>query len=193
MARIDKLEQVLSVVVSHTPSISNLGIIREFIATSASFFRHAVSGHRVLMLVAPGMENQMDSPGSPYAHVSITPRGAELLSRPPTPKRQSVDPDHGRMSGSAEDDDGGIGKGWLGTFDGSVDPKMAIHRLTQNSNAVPETVRSRDISSSTLADDSQMKGNRNVALNLDVHGTPAENLQVCQYRHWSNKLTVVSD
>jgi hypothetical protein len=54
------------------------------------------------------------TPDSPY----MTPRAAELLSRPQTPKRQTVDSDHGRMSGSAEEDDGGIGKGWLGTFDG---------------------------------------------------------------------------
>ncbi|KAL1410133.1 hypothetical protein Q8F55_004136 [Vanrija albida] len=136
--RVERIENVLSVIVRHNPGIGGYDAVREWLASTA--FQRFVA-------TAPS------TPGSPSNLIPHQLHNPPLPTLLPGPRPKHADgginlstDEIERMDKGASSEEGDrVGKGWLGQLEGGV----------------PESMRT--------------DGDLN--MQLDVHGTPAENLQ----------------
>ncbi|EKD03909.1 hypothetical protein A1Q2_01922 [Trichosporon asahii var. asahii CBS 8904] len=132
--RLERMENVLSVVVRHNPGIGGYDAVREWLSSSA-FQRFLATTPSTPVspsaLIPHHLHNPASSSGSNRPKVASTPH--------------TINTDEIEHIDKPGEEESRIGKGWLGDVDGGV----------------PETMRTDE----------------SVTMRIDMHGTPAENLQ----------------
>ncbi|GMK54408.1 hypothetical protein CspeluHIS016_0109940 [Cutaneotrichosporon spelunceum] len=131
--RLERMENVLSVLVRHNPGVGGYEAVREWL-NSSTFQRFVNSTPSTP--ASPLVPHKL-AQGSP-----LRVRTAMGLNEP-----QSIPPEdiETMERGGSADEEARVGKGWLGELEGGVPEGMRI--------------------------------DENITMRLDVHGTPAENLQ----------------
>ncbi|BEJ11219.1 hypothetical protein CspHIS471_0106410 [Cutaneotrichosporon sp. HIS471] len=131
--RLERMENVLSVLVRHNPGVGGYEAVREWL--SSSTFQRFVN-------------STPSTPASPLVPHKLAPgppvriRTAVGLSEPQPIPPEDIET---MERGGTADEEARVGKGWLGELEGGVPEGMRI--------------------------------DENITMRLDVHGTPAENLQ----------------